>query len=340
MSPNLQPPQVTPSLGKNRWWVWLLCWVGAGTLLFLTFRQVGPGGVWEAIQGAQLRWLVLAMGFNLLILPLWVLCWQVMLPRDERVGFWRMGEVVSLTALAQNTMPLPLGHVSAAVVLSRHGEVGKATTLSVLATQEVAEGVAKVAVLLLAASLAPLPSWMRAGAGGIALGAGGLALSLALVARFLQGDPRGAEALSHPSKARLWVAAFAQRLELLREGRRFSLALTLLLGMKGAEALAILCAQRAFGVELPLTALPAALGAVMLASLVPFVPANVGTYEAGATYIYHQMGVDPGTALAMALAQHLTLLAAFLGAGYTVLTLRLLSQSESWSEGRMMRGGR
>lgn len=304
-------------------WIWLICWIGAVALLTLTLRGGGMEDVWNVLGEARPGWLVLALLANFLILLLWTAAWKVMLPRDTAVPFGRMWEIVALTAFSQNTMPLPFGHASSAVVLSRHGGARPAAVFSVLATQEVTEGVAKVTVLLLAASIAPLPGWMRAGAGSLALVAGVIALVFLGIARFRGGKgsaTSNAREVGRRSRLRRGLDSFARRLEVLRDGRRYLLAQTLLWSMKGAEALGILCVQMALGIALPLTSLPGILGAVMLASLVPFVPANLGTYEAGVFFLYRQLGVAPGEAAALALIQHLALLTPFLASGFWVLT--------------------
>ena len=247
-----------------------------------------------------------------------------------------MWEIMALAAFSQNTMPVPFGHASSAVVLSRYGGARPAAVLSVLATQEVTEGVAKVAVLLLAASVAPLPPWMRAGAGALALAGGILALVLLGISRLSGGDlpvARGGGKREIRARVAGAVRGFSRHLEVLRDGRRYLLAQTLLFCMKGAEALGILCAQKALGIDLPLWSLPVALGAVMLASLVPFVPANLGTYEAGAFFLYRQLGVDSGAAMALALVQHMALLVPFLVSGFWVLTKGLTRKERERGNG-------
>lgn len=318
-------------------WIWAVGWMGAAVVLVLVLRSAGLSEVREALRGVHLGWITMSVVANLLILPFWTGAWLTMLPRDTRVGLWRMGEIVAMTAMAQNTLPVPLGHAGSAVALSRHGGIRSTGVASILATQEVTEGAAKLSVLLLAGALAPLPAWMRSGAIGLALGAGALAVLLFFTARLLQ-EPEGplpgrleAEngvggptvAREPPRAVRQWIHAFAERLEVMREGRRFLAALAFLLAMKAAEGGAIYCAQVAFGVHLPVGALPGVLGGVMLASLVPFAPASLGTYEAAVYFVYLQLGVEPGPAMAMALVQHLSLWGALVGAGFLVLTLRL-----------------
>ena len=319
--------------GLRTGWVWAAAWMIASALLVFTLRNAGVASVWDALGQLRIPWLIMAVVANCFILVLWALAWQRILPPGERGSYPRMLEVVSITAMAMNTLPLPLGHASGAVALSKHGRVGNVRALSVLATHEFAEGMAKVSVLLLAASLTPLPSWMKKGLFLIALAVGGLGGVLVLLSRLRREAPDPAKPTKMIGFFRRALDGFGTKLELMRGGVGFFVVLALVLGMKASEATAILCVQRALGVEIPLTSLPGVLGAVMLASLVPLAPANLGTYEAGAYFIYLQVGVSSGTAMALALVQHLMLLTTFLGAGYLVLLRRSLFHYAGTGEG-------
>lgn len=314
-------------------WVWVAAWTLVSALLFFTLKNAGVASVWEALGQIRIPWLILALAANCFILVLWALAWQRILPSGERGSYPRMLEVVSITAMAMNTLPLPFGHASGALALSKHGRVGNVGALSVLATHEFAEGMAKIAVLLLAASLAPLPEWMRRGLFLIALAAGGLGGILVLLSRLRRVEADSEETPGLVGSLRRVLDGFSAKLEVMKGGVGFFVVFALVLGMKASEATAILCVQRALGVEIPLTHLPGVLGAVMLASLVPLAPANLGTYEAGAYFIYLQAGVSPGTAMALAMVQHLMLLTAFLGAGYAVLFRRSLFHYAGTGEG-------
>jgi uncharacterized protein (TIRG00374 family) len=305
----------------------------ASALLAFTLSNAGVASVWDAIGQLRISWLILAVVANCLILVLWALAWQRILPPGERGSYPRMLEVVSISAMAMNTLPLPLGHASGVVALSKHGRLGNVRALSVLATHEFAEGVAKVSVLLLAASLTPLPEWMKKGLFLIALAVGGLGGVLLLLSRLRREAPSPTESTKIFGTLRRVLDGFGTKLELMRGGGGFLVVLALVLAMKASEATAIFCVQQALGVEIPLTSLPGVLGAVMLASLVPLAPANLGTYEAGAYFIYLQLGVSSGTAMALALVQHLMLLTAFLGAGYAVLVRRALFHYAGTGEG-------
>jgi uncharacterized membrane protein YbhN (UPF0104 family) len=104
-------------------------------------------------------------------------------------------------------------------------------------------------------------------------------------------------------------------------------ALAIGLAMRATEALAMIAVQHALGVDLPLAGTLLVLSSVVLATMLPIAPANVGVYEGAAVLAYRWMGVDAESALALALLQHLAYLAAMGGAGWSAVTLRVARAS-------------
>jgi hypothetical protein len=60
------------------------------------------------------------------------------------------------------------------------------------------------------------------------------------------------------------------------------------------------------------------LAAVVLGSILPVAPGNVGTYEAGAFLAYRHLGVDPAMATILAIASHACFMIPSVGIGYLV----------------------
>jgi uncharacterized protein (TIRG00374 family) len=98
----------------------------------------------------------------------------------------------------------------------------------------------------------------------------------------------------------------------------FALALL----MKVAEATGIVAVQTSLSVELPVAATLVVLASVSLATMIPLAPANLGVYEGSAFLAYRWAGVDGESALALAVLQHLALLAAMGGSGWAAVTFR------------------
>jgi uncharacterized membrane protein YbhN (UPF0104 family) len=221
-----------------------------------------------------------------------------------------------------NTVPFLAGQASGVVLLVRRGGVTQHGALSVLALDQLGEGVAKVFVFLLVAAITPIPTAMRAGI-VTASGAVGVLLVI-LVALAYQHRLAAPEPLAHPSlaaRARAFAARWAYALDTLRSARRSTTALASVLAMKAVEALGIIAVQRGFGVEIPFAGTLLVLAAVMLATMIPLAPGNLGTYEASVFFAYDFLGVSPPTALALALVQHACFMLPAVGVGYTLLML-------------------
>jgi uncharacterized protein (TIRG00374 family) len=234
-----------------------------------------------------------------------------------------MLSITALSSLAMNTAPAVVGHASAVLMLARQPGMCHGTALSVLALDQLTEAIAKVAVVLLAILILPVPDWMQHGA--IVLGAAVLVFLVAMIVAARHHDTLARRAVgSKPRSVIALVARWSNRLETLRNPRRFLLALMACFGMKLVEGLAIIATQHALGIDLPASSAILILAAAGFGTMLPLAPGNLGTYEAAVFLAYRWLGVSAGDAVALAVVQHLAYLAASTGAGYTVLSLRQL----------------
>src|SRR5262249_8623613 len=101
-----------------------------------------------------------------------------------------------------------------------------------------------------------------------------------------------------------FAAATAARLHALRRPARFVGGGAYTLAQEAVEGLAVWAAAAASGLPLPGWAIVASVTAVNLSTLAQVTPANVGAYEGSAFLVYRAVGLDRGTALALALVQH------------------------------------
>jgi hypothetical protein len=217
--------------------------------------------------------------------------------------------VVALTSAVLNTTPLLIGEATGVVLLVTRTRLDRAAALSVLAMDQLLVGIAKLCVLAAAASIAPLPPWMTRAVLGLL--AGLLALGGALVvAAWRHADVAGGLSRVLPPRMANPVGMFAASLEPLRAPARGLPALLIALLKKATEVCAILCVQRAFGVELSIGGGVLVLAVLNLATLLPVVPGNVGVFEAAVVFALTRLGVTPEQALGMAVVQHLCFFAA------------------------------
>jgi hypothetical protein len=202
-----------------------------------------------------------------------------------------------------NTLPFGGGHASSVALLARRANLTMREALSVLALDQLGEGLTKVSIFLIVALAAPLPGWMRAGVTTASLGVAAWFVALLVASRW------------------------ANELAILKTWPRAIGAWMCVLAMKSAELAAIAAVQHAFGLSLPLSGTLLVLAAVILGTMLPLAPGNLGTYEASAFLAYRYLGVSPEQALSLAIVQHICFFIPAVGFGYAYISARTLSRS-------------
>jgi uncharacterized membrane protein YbhN (UPF0104 family) len=281
----------------------LLAAVALAGLIVAALQRMDLSRAAGAIASVRSGWIVLSILCYASILPLWAAEWTLLAPRGPARARAMLG-VVALTSAVLNTTPMLVGEATAVVLLVARAGLDRAAALSVLAMDQLLVGVAKLGVLALAASLAPLPGWMTRAVLGLLLAI--LLLGGALVvAAWRHVDVAGALGRVLPARLASAAGAFARALEPLRTPARGLPALGLSLLKKAAEVAAIVCIHRAFGLTVPVSAAIVVLAVLNLATLLPIVPGNVGVFEAAVVLALTRFGVAPEQALGVAVVQHL-----------------------------------
>ena len=302
----------------------VLAWVLATALLLYFAGKVDRAELRQAMDVVQWGWIIVAIVANALILVSWTALWWTVSPDAERPTYGVMFEINSMASALMNTVPFLGGHAAAVVLMIKRAGMTRAAALSVLALDQLGEGLAKVSIFLLVAIAAPIPEWMRVGIATVCTAVGSLFIALVVAAHGHNHiRPVASAKKSLLTHGRLMAANWAERMETLRSGRRSVVALLFAMGTKVAEGAGLMAVQAAFGVELSLGATALVLAAVMLASMLPVAPGNVGTYEAGAFLAYRHLGIDPGTATILAVASHLCFAIPSIGVGYLLGSWKL-----------------
>ncbi len=302
-------------------WLLLAIW---GALTIALVAAV-PSLPWQRalaeLRHAGFAWVALAIGLNLVILPLWALEWGLLVP-VVRVTFARMFEIVSVTAAVLNSVPFLAGEASAVALLIGRGGLGRGAALSVLAMDQLLVAFAKLATLALAAWLAPIPDWLRHGLATLVLAFGGMLIALLPLAHRWRQLRDRLDSRGTPARQTLaQLVAWGEHLDVLRAPGRISRAAVLALIKKAAELAAIIVIQAAFGLDPSVPAAALVLAGLALSTLLPIAPANLGVYEATVFAVYRYVGVPAETALGIAVVQHLCFLLPSVATGYLTLTL-------------------
>jgi uncharacterized protein (TIRG00374 family) len=285
----------------------------------VALRGLDPARALQALASVHGAWLAAAALCYLAILPLWAWQWHLLAPPAPSQTFAAMLRVVVTTSGVLNTTPLLVGEATGIVLLVTLAGLERTAAVSVLAMDQLLVGIAKLVVLATAALIAPLPDWMTRAALGL------IVLVAALAALLLLGAARGAwrgrapreSRAASPISDRLARAldALPGALAPLRSVRRGGGSLLLALVKKAVEVCAMLCVQRAFGLDLPIGAAILALGMLNLSTLLPLVPGNIGVYEGAIVLAYSRYGVAAEQAVSLAAAQHLCYLLALAAPG-------------------------
>ena len=307
----------------------VLAWVAATALLVYFASKVDRNQLRQAMAVVQWSWIAIAIVANALILVAWTGLWWVVSPDAERPSYGVMFEINAMASALMNTVPFLGGHAAAVVLMVKRAGMTRAAALSVLALDQLGEGLAKVSIFLLVAIAAPIPDWMRVGVGTVCTAVGGLFIALVVAAHgHAQIRPLESGKKTLLTHFRIMAANWAERMETLRSVRRSLVALLFAIGTKVAEGAGLMAVQAAFGVQISIGSTALVLAAVMLASMLPVTPGNVGTYEAGAFVAYRHLGLDPGTATILAVSSHLCFAIPSIGVGYLFGSQVILSEAK------------
>lgn len=307
-------------------WGRLAAWVVIVALAVIAARTVDWRAAAAAARGAHAGWLLVAVAANASILFFATLEWRQFFPRGATLSLRETFPIVALTSSVANGAPAIAGYATAVHLLATRGRLGHAAGLSVKLLDGLAEIIVKLGLLIAAALVVP-------GFGGPGLGValGLIALTGALAVGLSVGRgtlaawlDRCAEATG--SRAWTFAATTVHQLDALDRPGRFAGGVALGVAKKVAEGCAIAAAAHALGVGLPGWAVVAALLAVNLASFVAVAPGNLGAYEAGAFLAFRAAGVDPASALALALIQHAAYLIPVAGTGWLLEGARMVRQ--------------
>ena len=316
--------------------IFVVTWSLAAYFFYEFFKTADFERTWKEIENARSGWLVVSVLFNLSILLVWTSLWNVLVPKNIFVPFSKLFQANSFMSTSCNTLPFPGGHAVGLILLARLAKLKHSVALSVLALDQMMEGIVKVVVLTLAASFSPLPEQMRQG----------ITVFIVLIVIFSTFMFYAAYKIPKvgykdeevsPSllfKVRKFVSQWAGHLEMLKDYRIFSTGLFMALIMMALQALGIWAAQKSLGQELPFWTTSLVMAALNLATILPLTPGNFGVYEATAFLIYKFSGLSPEMALSLAFLQHICFLIPMAGTGWVVLLAQSLNLLDGKYEGQ------
>ena len=300
--------------------------IGATLLLLVALQDIDWGRVVQQLRTLSLPWAAVAIGLNGSIIVLWAVQWRILVPGKSSVTWANMFLVVSAMAMISNSVPFMVGQASGVVLLARYGPMSNASALSVYTMEQVAEGIAKVTVVIGVAWLAPLPAALARSMQGLAVVVFVLGVTFIVLSVRFRDPPSSKKAPGTLGGVMHFGAQWAHSLEALRTPSVFGAGIVVALGMKATELGGILAVQHSLGFDLPLGTALLVLASVNFATIVSVSPGNLGVFEAASFAAYRMTGVGTVDALTLSLLQHVCYLIPMLGVGYFYGAARVFNE--------------
>jgi hypothetical protein len=283
-----------------------LCFIG------LLLKRVSLYETWHTLHSIDPRRLVLPLLMFAMNYPLRALRWQLIFPRQARPGYWATFRAFAIGTGSNNFVPGRAGDVARCVLMAPDSSLaGSSLALATLAIEKVLDGLALLAIVLLACVYISPPNWLTTLVIAAMFVFGG-ALVVICAVRFktewflgrvqamlaamrLRSLAKKATALFGSFNEGLHgVASIAQMLCLT--------AITALIWITEAGSVWGVAQALRLPLSLPYSVVVAAV--IGLGFMVPAGPASIGTYEFFVVAAMGLAGIASGSALAYALLLH------------------------------------
>lgn len=319
----------------------------SGLALFIVLRDVEWSEVLDRIEEADDRLLALAVVMMLGTLVIRALRWRVILRLAAPVRLWHLFGSLNVSYFLNNLLPLQVGDLGRAYLLSELAGISMTRTLSTQVVERVMDVLTLLAILLMLALFIDIPSDVRTPSIILALVFGSLAAALLIAAsrqqralaiakRLMQLAP----AASRP-KLQSMAASAVEGLSGLSDLRTAGLLLTFTVTLWLSVGLVVYTGIEAFG--LPLGYGPALflVVATTFGFFVPSTPGSFGVYHAIVIAVLTGVfDIEKSSAVSFALIVHLIfyLPPMVIGPAFLWLERDLWRRSSFWSKLRELRG--
>ena len=260
----------------------------------------------------------LALLAFLSIQPLAALQWRLLLPAP-RPSYPRLLRTFALASTANNGINSFVGHAAATALVAREPGVGSGPAIALLVLDQLVVAIVKLLVLALAVVMASGSAPLQRTSVLLPLGCAIVALlALLALSRRMATLPAWI-----PQRVRTLVTPVHQARREPGAPGAVRRALPVGVMIRGMEALARGAMHVALGLTISTVQLPLLLGATAIATMLPIVPGNLGTYEGALVGVYLSLGVPLERALPAAALQHACQLTAAIVPGLLIAVLRV-----------------
>ncbi len=299
---------------KRRWFILLTGLVLSLLFLWIAFRDLHLGEVWEALKGASYIWLI--PGVAVYFISVWFRSWRwkFLLRGSKVVPTARLFPVVVIGYMGNNILPFRLGEVLRAYLLWRKENIHVGTTLTTAVLERLFDGLTLVCFVLFGLLFLPLSDFL----GRLVVIASAVFFGALLVFLFLSARPDLLRRIAHwlldrlvPARFRPPLLHFLEGVIAGLEGLRSARDVFVLFGVTVwvwlLEALKYWLVSFAFDLHLGYIGVMVMGGVVNLLTALPSLPGYIGTFEMGIK-ILQGMGAPAAAAGSYILVLHAILL--------------------------------
>ncbi|MGB4596119.1 MAG: lysylphosphatidylglycerol synthase transmembrane domain-containing protein [Anaerolineaceae bacterium] len=293
----------------KKWHLWLGVAISV-VFLYLAFRKVDFGQVWQYFKTAQWGWVVLGLGFYFMGVWLRAIRWQVLLNPVKHLNATRLFPVVAIGYMGNNVYPARAGEVLRSVLLKQKEDIDISASLATIVVERLFDAIVILGfVLLNIGQLGKLNaaqgmlSGIQRGAvvGGVVFGLI-LLVFLAMVFFPMHTQRFFGWFIDHllPTKIRPTIKGILKRfidgLSSLKSPVESIKVLVLTMLIWTLETGLYWGVMKALGIDLSFISLMLINGVVNLVLLIPAAPGGLGTFDAASKAMLELFGV--GTNLA------------------------------------------
>jgi uncharacterized protein (TIRG00374 family) len=298
----------------KKWHLWLGVAV-SGVFLYLAFRKVDFGQVWQYFKTAQWGWVVLGLGFYFVGVWLRAVRWQVLLNPVKQLSVARLFPVVAIGYMGNNVYPARAGEVLRSVLLKQKENIDISASLATIVVERLFDAIVILGfVLLNIGQLGKLNaaqgmlSGIQRGAviGGVVFGLI-LLVFLAMVLLPAQTQRLFGWFIDHllPAKIRPTIKGilgrFIDGLYSLKSPIESLKVLLLTMLIWTFETGLYWGVMKALGIDLSFISLMLINSVVNLVLLIPAAPGGLGTFDAACKAMLELFGVGTNLALGFTL---------------------------------------
>ncbi|HVZ59868.1 MAG TPA: lysylphosphatidylglycerol synthase transmembrane domain-containing protein [Terriglobales bacterium] len=264
-------------------------------------HDIRIGDVWPYMSNLKWRWILPAVGLDLLTYAMQGYRWELLLRQVGRLSPWKAAEAIYAGLFTNEVLPLRVGEVVRAYLVSRWLGVQVLRVVPSMAVERLFDGLWLAAAVGVTALAVPLPSQLERAAE--VLGASTLALTVGLAVWLMR--PGAADVGG--SRVRRAFRVLEVELREIGLSKRSYAAFVASGVLPAAQAGAFWCAMKAYHLQLPGWAAVVVFLVVRLGTMVPNAPANIGSFQFFCVLGLMLFRIDKTVATGFSLAMFLVL---------------------------------